>query len=291
MPEAVFESDRLRGGAGEGGDGFARLDEFDGASERVILGEGRPGDRSGAAQHRETLAHRHVERAEAVVAVADARCRHRVGDERDAARCAVERELRDGRVHVHPVEDELERHAVVLEGCDHGTGSSVVDARHRVERVREHPRPPVERLPGLLEGCLGVPDRDRDAVLHQYVDRLECIRQLGSDRQEPQRAARRAEQLLDDARLRFEEVARVVGSTTLLREERALEVGTEHERVGGGEVGDRGEGGEQGIQRIGDEADERAGGAVRAVGGEARGDRLDARRRTGGRRRRGRAGR
>ena len=139
----------------------------------------------------EPVPHADVERAEAVVAVVRTRRGHRIRHQGDAAGRLLEQQARDIGVHVLAVEDELERHPLVLERGDDRSGRAVMDAGHGIEGMRQHARPGIERGMGLLGGGLGMPDRDDDAGVDELRDRLERSRQLRGERELAQRAARR----------------------------------------------------------------------------------------------------
>jgi len=141
-------------------------------------------------------------------------------------------------MHVPAVEDQLDRHALVAEGRDDRAGRAVVDARHRVERVGEQSRPAVEGLTGDLERGIGVPDGHRDHVLHEHVDHVEGVGQLGRDRDLPKGSAARLEQLVHLVRRRLEQKRGVVRSASGGGQEWTLEVRSKHERVARGEVGE-----------------------------------------------------
>jgi hypothetical protein len=271
VPVAGANAERARGSRGEGGNGVARRHPggFDRAAQGDVLGEGGSGERRRAREHCEAVPHGHVEGPEAVVAVGGPRRGHRVGHEGDAAGCGREDHRRDIRMHMESVEDQLEGDPVVFEGRDHRSRGAVVDARHGVEDVGEEARPAVERGPGELKVGLGVADGHGDAVLHEHVDRLERPVELGREGELAQGAAGGAEQLLDLDGKRVDQELGIVGPAPAGREKRPLEMRTEHERIGGGKIGDHAEALAQPRHRIGHEADHRAGGAMSPVRGES----------------------
>ena len=164
--------------------------------------------------------------------------RHRVGHERDAAGRGGERDADDLGMQVHAVGDHLERHARV--GCRRGdrTRVAVVQAGHRVERVREDRGAGVERGFGLGEVRAGVPDGRGGAGRDDEPDRVERTGQLGRQRHLADGAAPGVEQALDRGRLRRAQQRLVVRALVVRVEERSLEVRAEDVGVGRDEVGD-----------------------------------------------------
>ena len=177
------------------------------------------------------LAHRDVERAEPVVAVVRGRGGHGIRDERDPPGRRLEGQRRDVRVHVVPVEHELEGDPLVLEGRDDRSGLAVMDARHRVEDVGQDARPAIEGCSRGLRVGSGVPDRDDDPVPGQVLDRVERAGQFGRDRDLPQGAASGGDEFVDDFRVGLAQVLEVVRAAPIGRQVRPLEVGAEDERV------------------------------------------------------------
>ena len=133
------------------------------------------------------------------------------------------------------------------------------------------PRSKAARV-GLRVGT-GVPDRDHHPVPGQVLDRVERAGQLGSDRDLPQGAASRRQELVDDDRVGLAQVLQVVRPAPLRRQVRPLEVGAEDERVALREVGDLGEAVAEAHERVGDEAQHGSRGAAGAVRRESRVDR------------------
>ena len=74
-----------------------------------------------------------------------------------------------------------------------GPGSRRVDRAHRVEQMGADRRARLNRRPGLLIGCLSVPDGGDHARIDDPRDRIECTFALGSDGDHPDRAAGRIE--------------------------------------------------------------------------------------------------
>ena len=148
----------------------------------------------------------------------------------------------------------------------------MVDARHRVEGVGDEPRAPIECRPGHLEVGLRMTDRNEDPGLDKHVDRLERSGQFGGEGDLAQGAAGRTDEPFDLVGRGLEQVVEVVGAAAGRREERALEVRAEHEWVDLGEVGDAGERFAELVDGVGDERDDRPGGAVGAVHRERRGN-------------------
>src|SRR5215210_6576666 len=127
-----------RGEAREVGFGEA---ERAGGADGVEHGDDRAGD-AAALVARATGLDRDGLAPDAVLAVAEARGRDRVADERDARRrLAAQDEAEHERVAVDAVGDEVYRHVVSEESPADRPRLAVVERRHRVEEVRHVSRP------------------------------------------------------------------------------------------------------------------------------------------------------
>ena len=183
-----------------GGD---RVDERhacgDRPAQRLVLSQGRTGDRAALGEPGDRVDDVDFERAEVVAPVRCTRRRHRVGDQCDPARRGGERQPHHVGMQMHAVGDHLERHTMI--GCRsrHRTRMPVVKARHRVERVREDRGAGIERGQARRVVRSGVPDRGGAAGVDDEPDRVEPAGQLGGERHLADRAATRFEQPLDVA--------------------------------------------------------------------------------------------
>ena len=97
---------------------------------------------------------------------------------------AVERSI-----DVHSVGDQLDGHPRILQQGDDRTRLAVVDRSHRVEQMRRHRRPGLDRGPGLGVGRLGVANGRNHIRINQGGDRIQCAAAFRSQRHHPDRPA------------------------------------------------------------------------------------------------------
>jgi hypothetical protein len=170
----------------------------------------------------------HVHVPQPIAAVADARSRDRVRDERDAATGRAPNDASRFLGDVVTVEDHLDDHVVACKRGPGNTRVAVPERPHRVEEVRHRCRAAVEGEGGLLCRRVRVAAGGDDSARVQQVDQLERAVQLGRKRHLRDRAC--SEQALQECGVRVAAGVDRVGAEAERREERPLEMGADHAR-------------------------------------------------------------
>jgi hypothetical protein len=145
--------------------------------------QGRPGDRVRAADPGDAATHPDPPLGERVVAVAEPRGGHRVGDERDAlGPRRAQNQAGDERIDVVPVSHQLDAHALVAEQRAYRPRYPSCEGRHRVEQVGRDPGAGIDGARDHAGIRVGMPHGDDEPVGEPF-DEPDRARQFRRNRQ------------------------------------------------------------------------------------------------------------
>ena len=98
-------------------------------------------------------------------------------------------------MQVDPIADQLSGDRLIFDDRRQGSGLSMVQAGHGIEKVRNMVDARSESYPGFVVGGGGVSESRDDAAGSQLVDQLQVAGQFGSDGHHCQLAAAKVDDL------------------------------------------------------------------------------------------------
>jgi hypothetical protein len=192
-----------------------------------VLGERAARDGASVRQPGDTIAHRDVQSAEQVVAVAHPGRGDGIGDKRDPPGGHPHDPGGERRVNVHGVEDELTRGLAFEQGADDAR-LALMQRPHRIEQVGTDRGPGGEPGTCLVVRGVGVPDGCHRAAVDNLGYRLERSGQLRGDRDHAHGASSRVEQGGHRGSIGRAQQGRVVRAAAGRGKERAFEMDAGH---------------------------------------------------------------